>query len=71
MTKDTPQRPWVDAGSLLTFLCGAFVLFLICLPVLQRNLSAPEVSGLYWNLVLRQRRAPIPLHHFLVNLRLT
>ncbi len=48
MTKDTPQRPWVDSGSLLTFLCGAFVLFLICLPVLQRDLSAPKVSGLYW-----------------------
>ena len=37
----------MNAGSLLTFVCGAFVLFLICVPVLQRNLSA-LVAGLYW-----------------------
>jgi hypothetical protein len=47
-TSDVQRRPRMNAGSLLTFVCGAFVLFLICLPVLQRNLSAPEVSGLYW-----------------------
>jgi len=45
---DAQRRPQMNAGSLLTFVCGAFVLFLVCLPVLQRNLNTPEVSGLYW-----------------------
>jgi hypothetical protein len=47
-TPGAPPRSRIGAASLLSFVCGCFLLFLVCLPVLQRNLTDPAVSGLYW-----------------------
>lgn len=40
--------PRINAGSVLSYICGAFIVFLVCAPTLHRKITTPPGFGLYW-----------------------
>lgn len=42
------SRPRIKTASLLSFLCGSFIIFLVCQPIFQGRTTPFPVFGLYW-----------------------